>query len=142
MGTGRSAVVGFTAGGNFFDNHLLSGTPAIGCAVNGQSCFAESARKKRSANNRTKFCLPIDPRLRALVQTCLRTSVRDGTTLNGQTPEDLKGMLGPCPLREDQANFDCGRFKPQTGMPACFIGTKAVNSDRVSILQQCCYENG
>lgn len=140
VGTGRSAVVGFTAGGNFFDNHPLSGTPAIGCAVNGQSCFAESNTKSaqnRSVNN--LLSLPSDPRLRALVQPCQRTFVRDGNTINRQKPEELRDMLEPCPHVESKAKFDCGRFKPQSGMPACFVGTKTVNSNGVSILPQCCY---
>lgn len=133
VGAGRPAVVGFTAGGRFFDNHPLSGKPEIGCAVNGQICMADNT------STTALLRLPTDPTLQATVQPCVRSYVLDAFTLNQQNPTALRDILDPCPSLRSQAEFDGGRFQPE--LPDCFVGTRPKHLNGVLFLQQCCYDN-
>lgn len=159
MGNGLSAVVGLNARGTFFDNHILSGMPDIGCAVNGLSCFTGStSRRKRNSldivSNQTtqNLCLPTDSDLRNKALQCLNRFYKldkdiivvDGSTTE-ETPMEISSMLEPCPCTEYQAQEDCGRFKPDPSRAQCYITTKPLplslqlNTAEATAFQQCCY---
>lgn len=135
VGNGQPAVVGLNAGGNYFDNHPLSGTHAVGCAVNGQHCFAEDDGSTQS----TLLSLPTDPSIRAALRPCtLRYQIdKRFVNLSSLTP-----LLEPCPCTLKQAESDCGRFKPQLiGDSQCFVSIREIYANGVSASQQCCYSS-
>ena len=93
--------------------------------------------------------LPADPELRVKVENCLAAFDFDAEALLfGTDPESLSGMLEPCPCTLAQAQFDYGRFTPQTVNPPdsrCYVSTNPIGVrllvDVITLTQQCCYDS-
>ena len=145
-GPGRAAVVGYNAARGSFFNHALSGYSSIGDAV---SCPAGGAnRMKRqtppssTSTNRLSNPTSNDPATR-----CAQIVRNDPVTRNNLM--ELNKLLVPCPPTRDQVLSDTGRFRPQPGVPNCYVTMSKTEYDfgrnrRDSIARQCCYhfQNG
>ncbi len=134
----NAAVIGFSAGGNYYHNHPLSGTTFIREAVTGRC----------SGRNVTNmfFTLPTTPNAHDLIhrQRCLRKYHEDRRFLQGIDIQSLARQLEPCPCTLLQAILDFGRYIRQSDS-FCFVSNNPIRysipaGQHIQLTQQCCYD--
>ena len=132
----NAAVIGFSAGGQYYHNHPLSGTTYIRDAV------------RCSGRNVTNmlFTLPTTPNARDLIhrQRCLRKYHEDRRFLQGVDIDSLARWLEPCPCTLLQAILDFGRYIRQSNT-VCFLSNRPMRylvpaGRHIQFTQQCCYD--
>ena len=145
-GPGRAAVVGYNAAGESFFNHALSGYSLIGDAV---SCSVSRAnRKKRQMQASNTNTISLSKLSGDDAETCcVLLVVTDPVTDN--ILMELNNLVAPCPPTLDQVEHDTARFKPQPGLPLCYVTMSKTKYEfnggrRHSVARQCCYldQNG
>jgi len=144
---GSYAHVGYNSRGNDIFNLPLSGTPFIGCTVNGD-CDDMGRKKRATATDALNgVCLPANPFQLNIVNLCLDMARNDvdfaDTFFN--TAAQLSASLDPCPCTRTQADADTGRFVLVPGSANCFHETNPLIVEVVTPIQtvratqQCCY---
>ena len=148
-------MVGYNAAGQSFFNHDLSGYSSIGDAV---SCPAGGAnRMKRqtppssTSTNRLSNPTDNDPGARCAQIVRGDPVLNDSKVIRNNRNKlmELNKLLVPCPPTRDQVIRDTGRFRPQPGVPNCYVTMSKTEYEfnqnrRDSIARQCCYhfQNG
>ena len=140
VGENKAAVIGFSAKGEFFNNHPQSGTENVASAV---SCSKLGRREKRFLDPSDDLCqFPTDgcdmlPEPFSQICYC-QSRLESDITFN---VDEVVNQLDPCPDTVDKARADTGRFVKQTGT-ACYVSGRTVVINGTSFTQQCCYNGG
>ena len=140
----RPAVVGYNAGGSYFENHRSSGFDTV---ANDVSCVVELRRSKRQTGgmmlNTDGMEIDIDEVLMQTTAACRNNYKSDAEQLNPMFPNPVE----PCPCNFNQARND-ERFMMDTMLRPegnCYIQRSEVSGTNafgeISYGQQCCYDN-
>ncbi len=137
----ESAVVGYNAGGDYFDNHRSSGYYTVG---NDVACVieAETASSRNQALTTTQTTtLGANQALVTSAQDCQKELDQD-VQLIGDKYKQFSIDAGPCPCTSSQATKDAAYIKDTTSN--CWAqklqdgGTSALG--KLQYTRQCCYD--
>ena len=141
----RPAVVGYNAGGIYFENHRSSGFDTV---ANDVSCVVELTRSKRQAGGMTQtndsMDIDIDEILREITVAC-RLRYNIDRVLIPNLTDTFRNPVMPCPCtlrqaRRDQRFMVDTMFRPNS---TCYLQRSEVSGydilGPISYRQQCCY---
>ena len=144
LGNNHPAIVGYSAGREYFYNYALSGFSSVGDSV---SCIVVGGtREKRQDVTQTTnldLQLPVSTTLTMSVERCKDAVTTDEFLFIGTSVDSLASDLEPCPCTLNQAINDVGRFLKHTDDPLCYLSIpKKVNLllQPIRLTQQCCYD--
>ena len=143
----RPAVVGYNAGGTYFENHRSSGFDTV---ANDVSCVVELRRSKRQTGGMMQATgsmeIDIDEVLMQSTAAC-REKYNIDDTLIPNPDDSFDDPVMPCPCNLMQARID-QRFMMDTMFrpdSTCYLQDSEVAGTNVqgpiSYTQQCCYAN-
>lgn len=147
VGRSQGAIIGYNAGGDYFTNHPLSGFRSIGDSV---ACTFQLARRQRRQippTNNLVMKLPVDERTVQSIRECTSALNFDTSILLLESdPQELAGMLGPCPPVSEVARDDFGRYiLLEDSFPSshCYVSARSLSvnlfTTTISLTKQCCY---
>ena len=144
----KPAVVGYNAGGTYFENHRSSGFDTVG---NDVSCVVELRRSKRQVGGMMPTTVGMDVDVDELLMQATEACRLDFETDEANIPDPntaFANPVQPCPCTLDQVTNDPQfitdtRFRPDQAN--CYIQESPVSGESlvgvISYGQQCCYDN-
>ena len=140
----QPAVVGYNAGGDFYENHRSSGFDTIGFDV---SCVIQLGQTKRQTEetNTMEMEIQTNEQLLATIMECEEMLVFDKTIFRHDVEIQQFADTIACPPSLSQVQNDLQFRVDETAMGDCYIQTLMINGTTpfefpYEYGEQCCYD--